>query len=112
PDMIRSEGVDHVEHIFRGTVCQRFGSTTLSLHSVARRLGVDQFKPALFADRKAGDRIVPTVCGKQKLAIWREDDATCAFKGVGCALLTADRLKSPRTRTTSGDTFHLRQRAV
>ena len=69
-DVVGSERVHHVEHVLRGRICQRFGSTALPFYGVPGRLSVDQFKPALGAHGEAGHRIVPAVCGKQKLAIW------------------------------------------
>ena len=39
-------------------------------HRVPRGLCVDSREPALVTHGKTGNRIVPAVCGKQKLAIW------------------------------------------
>src|SRR4030095_11577833 len=98
--MIGSEGVNHVEHVLRWRIGKRFGSTALSIDRIPRRLGVDKRELAVVAHGETGNRIVPTVGGKQKSAIRREDDAGRAFKGVGRALLATDRLFFARNRSS------------
>src|SRR5260370_27456586 len=56
--------------------------------------------------------MVGAIGRKVKPPIRREDDTTCTFKGVRRAVLTTDRLERPRSRTTSGATFHFRKRAA
>src|SRR5580700_5701137 len=111
-DVIGSERVHNIEHVFRRQVCQRLGSTTLPVDRVPRRFGVGQRKLAMITHGKAGNRIVPAVRGKQKSAIWGQDDASRPFKGVGRALLAAYRLESSGAGTPSGYSLHLGKRPV
>src|SRR5260221_2069204 len=91
---------------------RRLGGAAFPLGGVSGRLDVQLRELAALADTEAGDRIVAAIGREQKPPIRREDDTTCTFKGVRRAVLTTDRLERPRSRTTSGATFHFRKRAA
>src|SRR5262249_5587800 len=110
PDMVGAERVQHVKRALRGTVGQRFGCAALSLHGVPRGLDVQQRESAVFAYTKAGDRIVAAISHKQKLAIWRQDDATRPLERVRPVGLV-DRPENPGTGAARGNTFRLGNRA-
>src|SRR5260370_3923396 len=56
--------------------------------------------------------MVGAIGRKVKPPIRREDDTSCTCRGVRRDVLTTDRLERPRSRTTSGATFHFRKRAA
>src|SRR5262245_40201103 len=82
PEMVGAERMQHEECAARGGIGQRFGGSALSFHGVSGRLAIHQREPTVFLYAEAGDRIVATIGGEQKLAIRRKDDATCTLEGV------------------------------
>src|SRR5215468_9466228 len=110
--MVGTERMQHEEGAARRRIGQRFCSATPSLHGVSCGLDVLQHEPTVLFYTEAGDRIVSTIGREQKTPIRREDYATCTFKRVRRAVLTAYRLEGSGTGATGGYAFHLGNRTA